>query len=157
MCAAWSLGPPVQFGDLILPTFIGPDGTSIYYGDKGGRIVTEERVIGALKQICNERELRVHYGGVGSCEALYRISPRMVDDFCKQGCICMENGEAATLFAVTREAGIIGAALFQPYIDLERGWDPGVLSSELYRTTCHLQAEVVLEAIRRLDTQGRLS
>jgi uridine phosphorylase len=31
VCAAWSLGPPVQFGDLILPTSsVGRDGTSIH-------------------------------------------------------------------------------------------------------------------------------
>jgi hypothetical protein len=34
VCAAWSLGSPVGFGDLIVPSYsIGADGTSIHYGN----------------------------------------------------------------------------------------------------------------------------
>ncbi len=38
VCAAWSLGSPVQFGDLIVPAFsVGPDGTSIHYGNTSAK------------------------------------------------------------------------------------------------------------------------
>jgi uridine phosphorylase len=42
VCAAWSLGSPVLLGDLIAPSFsVGPDETSIDYGNDGKRISAE--------------------------------------------------------------------------------------------------------------------
>ncbi len=146
VCAAWSLGPPVQFGDLIIPSFsVGPDGTSIHYGNTKGRVSANARVVEVLQEASRARGENVHVGGNAICEALYRITPEMVKEFREQGCLCMENGEAATLFAVTQTLGVPSGALFQPYIDLTRGWDPNRLD-ERYRETCRLQAEVVLAA-----------
>ena len=48
----------------------------------------------------------------------------MVDAFRRRGCLCMDNGEASTLFAVARALDSLGGVLFQPYIDLTRGWNP---------------------------------
>jgi hypothetical protein len=59
------------------------------------------------------------------------------------------------LFAVTQTLGVLGGVLFQPYIELAQGWDPARLD-EVYRTACHLQAEVVLEASVQLARQGLL-
>jgi uridine phosphorylase len=51
VCAAWSLGPPVQFGDLIVPTFsVGQDGTSIHYGNSYGEVHTAPEVVHALTE-----------------------------------------------------------------------------------------------------------
>jgi uridine phosphorylase len=156
VCAAWSLGPPIHFGDLIVPTFsVGPDGTSIHYGNTSDRVQANPSVVEALAAACHQRGATVHMGGNASCEALYRITRQMVEDFRERGCLCMENGEASTLFAATQTLGVLGGALFQPYIELAQGWDPTRLDT-VYRATCHLQAEIVLEASTRLRQQGFL-
>jgi len=156
VCAAWSLGPPVQFGDLIVPAFsVGPDGTSIHYGNTSGQVHADPVVVEALTAACRGQGATVHVGGNASCEALYRITPQMAEGFRKRGCLCMENGEASTLFAVTQALGVLGGVLFQPYIELAQGWDPARLD-EVYRAACHLQAEVVLEASVQLSQQGLL-
>ena len=146
VCAAWSLGPPVQFGDLVIPSFsVGTDGTSPHYGNAAGRIFANARVTEALQEAGGARGATIHVGGNATCEALYRVSPEMVEAFREQGCLCMENGEAATLFAATQALGVPSGALFQSYIDLRKGWDPNRLD-ERYRETCRLQAEIVLAA-----------
>lgn len=154
--ATWSLGPPVQFGDLIVPTFsVGPDGTSIHYGNSQGEVHAAPKVVDALVEACRVLDARYHIGGNATCEALYRITPKMAEGFRERGCLCMENGEAITLFAVARSLNILSGALFQPYIELAQGWDPARLD-EVYRTACHLQAEAVLKASVRLRQQGLL-
>ena len=40
--------------------------------------------------------------------------------------------------------------LFQPYIDLNEGWNPARLSDQAYRATGRLQADVVLAAADQL-------
>jgi uridine phosphorylase len=152
-CAAWSLGRPIQFGDLIIPSFsVGSDGTSIHYGNTKARVSADTRVVEALQQASRARGVTVHVGGNATCEALYRITPEMVEAFREQGCLCMENGEAATLFAVTQALDVPSGALFQPYIDLTKGWDPNRFD-ERYWEACRLQAEIVLEAGSRLNKQ----
>jgi uridine phosphorylase len=155
-CAAWSLGPPVRFGDLIVPAFsVGPDGTSIHYGNDREHISAERAVVGALEAACRGQGIGVHVGGNASCEALYRISSQRAEQFRQQGCLCMDNGEASTLFAVSRALGVLGGVLFQPYIELARGWDPARMD-ERYRDACQVQAEVVLEAAVQLGQRGLL-
>jgi uridine phosphorylase len=147
VCAAWSLGPPIQYGDLIVPAFsIGPDGTSIHYGNDESEVHVAPEVVDALVESCQSLGARHHTGGNGTCEAMYRITPQMAESFRMRGCLCMDNGEANTLVSVTRTMGIAGGVLFQPYIDLNTGWDPAILRQEQYHTTCRLQAEVVLQA-----------
>jgi uridine phosphorylase len=155
-CAAWSLGAPVQFGDILVPSFaVGPDGTSIHYENPEGRIEADSIVVAALAGSARKRGATVHVGGNASCEALYRITPEMGEDFRNQGCLSMENGEAATLFAVCRSFGIPGGVIFQPYIDLTEGWSPSRLD-ERYHKTCRLQADVVLDAALRLHDVKRI-
>ena len=101
-------------------------------------------------------DARHHVGGNGTCEALYRITPGMTGDFRRRGCMCMDNGEASTLFAVARTLHILGGVLFQPYIELAQGWDPARLSDERYHTACRIQAQVVLEASIWLRRRGLL-
>ena len=157
VCAAWSLGPPVQFGDLIVPSVsLGPNGTSIHYGSEQEAVRAVPAVAEALAAACQGRGARHHVGGNAACEALYRIAPQMVEEFRRRGCLCMDNGEASTLFAVARCLNILGGVLFQPYIELAQGWDPAWLRDARYRETCRLQAEVVLEASTRLRQQGIL-
>jgi len=149
-CAAWSLGPPVSFGDVVVPSFaVGPDGTSIHYGNSGGRIEADPDVVEALADSARGRGATVHVGGNATCEALYRITPEMAASFRQRGCLSMENGEAAVLFAVCRSLGVPGGAIFQPYIDLAEGWNPGRFD-DAYQATCRLQADVVLDAALRL-------
>ncbi|MGA9349565.1 MAG: hypothetical protein WBW48_12300 [Anaerolineae bacterium] len=157
VCAAWALGPPVQFGDLIVPTFsIGPDGTSIHYGNTSDHVSTAPVAVEALAMACRERGATVHVGGNATCEALYRITPEMAEEFRRRGCLCMDNGEASTLFALTCTLNILGGVLFQPYIELAQGWDPARLRDVRYRDACLFQAEVVLEASTQLRRQGLL-
>jgi hypothetical protein len=80
----------------------------------------------------------------------------MADGFRDRGCLCMENGEASTLFSVARSRNVLAGVLFQPYIELSHGWDPSRLGGESYRSACRVQAEVVLEAILRLKRKGIL-
>ncbi len=156
VCPAWSLGPPVQFGDLIVPSVsLGPDGTSIHYGNDQGAVSASQAVVEALAAACQARGIRHHVGGNATCEAMYRISPQMVEDFRRRGCLCMDNGEASTLFAMAHSLNILSGVLFQPYIALPQGWNPAWLHDEGYRTTCQLQAEVVLETIASLKRQNR--
>jgi uridine phosphorylase len=157
VCAAWSLGPPVQFGDLIIPSVsLGADGTSIHYDNEGAVARAVPAVVDALAGACQEKDVQYHVGGNGTCEALYRITPEMAEGFRRRGCLCMDNGEASTLFAMARTLGVLGGVLFQPYIELAQGWDPARLRDERYRAACYLQAEVVLEASVRLERQGLL-
>jgi uridine phosphorylase len=154
-CAAWSLGAPVRFGDLIVPSFsLGCDGTSVHYGNTRGEVHTATQMVDVLTQACHARRVRVHVGGNASCEALYRITPGTVEGYRRRRCLCMENGEASTLVAVTRTLGALGGVLFQPYIDLTRGWNPVRLDERRYRDTCRLQAEIVLQASVRLKGEG---
>lgn len=153
VCAAWSLGSPVAFGDLLAPSFaVGPDGTSVHYGNSAGRIDADPAVVQALATAARERGVTIHVGGNASCEALYRISEETAAGFRQHGCLSMENGEAAVLFSVCRSVGIRGGVLFQPYIDLSEGWKPERLD-EAYRETCRLQADIVLDAALRLEGQ----
>ena len=155
VCATWSLGPPVQFGDLIVPAFcLGPDGTSIHYGNAEGEVHADPPVVDALAQACAALGVAHHVGGNGSCEALYRITPEMANGFRNRGCLCMENGEASTLFSVARSHDVLAGVLFQPYIELAHGWDPSHLGDRRYRSACRFQAEVVLEATLRLKQKG---
>jgi len=157
VCAAWSLGPPVQFGDLIVPPVsLGPDGTSIHYGNEERAARPVPAVVEALAVTCQEKGIRYHVGGNATCEAMYRITSEMVEEFRRQRCLCMDNGEASTLFAVTRTLDVPGGVLFQPYLELSRGCEPARLRDERYRDTCYLQAEVVLEASARLEQQELL-
>ena len=157
VCAAWSLGPPVQFGDLIVPAFsLGPDGTSIHYGNAEEEVHAEPTVVDALTRACSALGVAHHVGGNGSCEALYRITPEMAEGFRDRGCLCMENGEASTLFSVARSLDVLAGVLFQPYIELSHGWDPSRLAGESYRSACRAQAEVVLQASLRLKRKGLL-
>ncbi len=80
----------------------------------------------------------------------------MVEEFRAQGCLCMENGEASTLFAMARTLGVPAGVLFQPYIDLLQGWNPNRLDHR-YRAACRLQAEVLLDASLRLREQGLIA
>jgi hypothetical protein len=158
VCAAWSLGPPVQFGDLIVPTFsIGHDGISIHYGNSQDKVHAAPEIVKALTEACRALDARHHTGGNGTCEALYRIAPAMADDFRRRGCLCMDNGEASTLFAVARALSIVGGVLFQPYIELAQGWNPARLRDVRYRDACRLQAEVVLKASTQLRRQELLA
>lgn len=153
-CAAWSLGKPVRFGDLIVPSFsVGPDGTSIHYGNTSQHVEGDPDVVEALIRAAKDRDATVRVGGNATCEALYRITPRMAESFRKEGCLCMENGEASTLFSVCKALGIKGGVLFQPYIDLTEGWNPERLD-DTYRATCRVQAEVILEASAGLRSTG---
>ena len=157
VCAAWSLGPPVEVGDLIVPSFsVGPDGTSIHYGNRSGHVAADPQVVAALASACRERGGRVHVGGNASCEALYGVTPQMAEGFRRRGCLSVENGEASTLLAVAQMLGVLGGVLFQPYIELAHGWQPGVLRDERYGATCRIQAEAVLQAGVRLQEAGLL-
>jgi uridine phosphorylase len=150
VCAAWSLGEPLGWGDLVVPAYsVGPDGTSIHYGNATGHVSADPVVVATLLAAGRERGATVHVGGNATCEALYRITPAIVETVRGQGCLCMENGEASTLFAMAQALGFAAGALFQPYIDLERGWDPALLD-ERFRATARLQAEIALEAGLRL-------
>jgi uridine phosphorylase len=147
VCAAWSLGPPVAFGDLLVPAFsVGLDGTSMHYGNAAGCVQAQPAVVDALRTACRALGVRAHVGGNASCEALYRITRQMVERYRRRGCLSMDNGEASTLFALAGVLGLRCGVLFQPYIALEQGWNPSRLADVRYRETCRHQAEVVVEA-----------
>ena len=88
-------------------------------------------------------------GGVGCCEAFYRITREMVEHYREQGCLSMENGEVAALYSLANSRTIHAGVFLQPYLDLERGPDLSYID-EKYRETCIKQARIALKVLQRL-------
>ncbi|MFX1283996.1 MAG: hypothetical protein ACFFB5_10090 [Promethearchaeota archaeon] len=157
VCASWGLGENYLLkGQLHLPSFaIGIDGTSVHYENKNWRIENEPRAFNALTTTLNKIGTNWKEGGVGACEAIYRITPDSMDEFRKKGCISMENGEVATLYSIAKAKKIPIGALLQPYIDLEKGWNISYLDKE-YIKTCKVQAHVAVETLKILHQHENL-
>ncbi|MFX0095608.1 MAG: hypothetical protein ACFFBD_27975, partial [Candidatus Hodarchaeota archaeon] len=147
LCASWGLGDKYLYkGQIHLPSFaIGLDGTSPHYGNKEWKVEPEPRTFKALATALNELGGSWKEGGVAACEALYRITPEMVTEFRKKGCLSMENGEVASLYSLAKTKNILIGVLLQPYIDLEQGWKTSYMD-EIYAETCKLQARAALKA-----------
>lgn len=155
LCASWSLGQDwLARGQIQVPSFaVGLDGTSPHYGNKGFRIHADETTLQALS--CSLREMGASWkeGGVGSCEAIYRITPDMIEDYKSTGCLSMENGETAALFALACQKRFNMGVLLQPYIDLTRGWTVSYMD-ETYRRTCFVQARAAVRTIEKLHEES---
>ncbi|TFF96412.1 hypothetical protein EU546_01460 [Candidatus Thorarchaeota archaeon] len=153
LCASWSLGPDrLAKGEIQLPTFaVGLDGTSPHYGNSGFRVKSQKRVDQALSSALDESRAEWKTGGVGSCEAIYRISQEMVDDYVKMGCLSMENGETAALFSLAKVKDLNVGILLQPYLDLTQGWAISYMD-DAYKTACHSQAEAAMLALKTLHS-----
>ena len=151
LCASWGLGREyLAKGEIHLPSFaVGIDGTSPHYGNTAGRVEAEPRARDALAAALDQVGAAWKEGGVGSCEAFYRITPALADGFRQQGCLSMENGETAALFALARAHEIPIGVLLQPYIDLEQGWSLSFMG-ERYSETGRLQARAAVVASRVL-------
>jgi uridine phosphorylase len=151
LCASWGLGKEyLDEGVIQLPSFaVGMDGTSPHYGNLGWRAEAEPRAFKALVSGLDKVGAVWKEGGVGSCEAFYRITPELVDEFRQQGCLSMENGEVAALYSLARERGIPIGVLLQPYIDLEGRWRISYMG-EKYAESGRLQAQAAIEAARIL-------
>ena len=147
LCASWSLGETyLQKGQLHLPNIaIGLDGTSIHYGNKKGKIKSEAEAFRALEASVKEMCADCKIGGVGSFEALYRITPQIVSKYRKLKCLSVDNGEAAIFFSIGNLYKHPLGVLFQPYIDLEKGWNISYMGDE-YRKSCRLQSKIALRA-----------
>ncbi|NHJ12979.1 MAG: hypothetical protein EAX95_04845 [Candidatus Thorarchaeota archaeon] len=152
LCASWSLGPEyLNKGEIHLPTSaLGIDGTSIHYGSPDGEIENESRAFEALAQVLDEISTAWKQGPVGSCEAIYRVTPELAMDYRNRGCLSMENGEAAALYSLARVTGTAIGVLFQPYIDLTKGWSASYMDA-VYLETCRIQAKAALRAVRILS------
>jgi len=109
----------------------------------------EPRAFKALASALDEAEAAWKEGGVGSCEALYRITPELADEFRQQGCLSVDNGEVAALYALAKERDIPSGVLLQPYIDLEGGWRVSYMGQK-YADGGRLQAQAAIEAARIL-------
>jgi uridine phosphorylase len=153
LCASWGLGESyLGRGEIHLPTFaVGIDGTSPHYGNTEGRVEAEPQAFRALAAALDEIGAAWKQGGVGSCEAFYRITPQLADRFREQGCLSMENGETAALFALARAHDVPIGVLLQPYIDLEQGWSLDYMGDE-YRESGRLQARAAAQASKALLT-----
>jgi len=151
LCASWGLGSEyLDQGEIHLPSFaVGIDGTSPHYGNRDWTAEAEPRAFKALATALDEVGATWKEGGVGSCEAFYRITAEMVEDFRQQGCLSMENGETAALYSLAKERDIPIGVLLQPYIDLEQGWKISYMG-EKYVKTGQIQARAAIEASRIL-------
>lgn len=149
VCASWSLGEKhLGKGQIHLPNVaVGMDGTTYHYGNVNYRVEAESDTQSALRDALSELGADWKEGGVGCCEAFYRITREMVCSFRDQGCLSMDNGEVAVLYSLAREKGIKVGVLLQPYIDLEKGFDIFYLD-ETYRETCRMQVRAVLRVIQ---------
>lgn len=153
LCASWSLGERyLRKGQIHVPSFaVGLDGTSYHYGNVNYRIDAEPVTHACLVEALETEDIDWKQGGVGCCEAIYRITRQMMEGYRKQGCLSMENGEVAALYTIAKVHGISVGVLLQPYIDLERGYDSSYMGKE-YEETCRVQARV---AVRTLEfSQG---
>ncbi len=155
LCASWGLGKEqLEEGQIHLPSFgVGMDATSPHYGNCDWRVEAEPRAFQALAAGLNKVGARWKQGGVGCCEAFYRITPQMAEDFRGQGCLSMENGETAALYSLARERDIPIGVLLQPYIDLEQGWSLSYMGDK-YAESGRLQVRAALEASRSLFGKG---
>jgi uridine phosphorylase len=151
LCASWSLGSEyLNKGQIHLPSFaVGFDGTSCHYGNVGYSVEAEPVAFAALADSLSDSGADWKKGGVGSCEAFYRITPEMVDNFREQGCLSMENGEVAVLYTLAKVFGIQVGVLLQPYIDLAQGFDVGYIDGT-YHDTCRSQAFAAVDAIGKV-------
>jgi uridine phosphorylase len=151
LCASWGLGRAyLDAGEIHLPSFaVGMDGTSPHYGNHDRRPEAEPRAFKALAFGLDKVGAVWKEGGVGSCEAFYRITPELADEFREQGCLSMENGEVAALYSLAKEHDIPIGVLLQPYIDLEGGWRISYMG-EKYAESGRLQARAAIEAARIL-------
>ncbi|UCF70532.1 MAG: hypothetical protein JSW49_10095 [candidate division WOR-3 bacterium] len=148
LCASWSVGDDILGqGQIHLPSFaIGPDGTSCHYGNVGYSVEAEPLMFAALADSLAESGADWKEGGVGCCEAIYRITPEMVDSYREQGCLSMENGEVAVLYTLAKVFGIQVGVLLQPYIDLTQGFDITYMGRK-YHDTCRVQAFAAVDTI----------
>jgi uridine phosphorylase len=151
LCASWGLGKGyLDQGVIHLPSFaVGIDGTSPHYGITAGRVQAEPQAFEALATALDSLGANWKSGGVGSCEAFYRITPQLADKFRDQGCLSMENGETAALFALAEAHEIPIGILLQPYIDLQEGWNLSYMG-EKYQESGRIQVRAVVEASRTL-------
>jgi len=147
LCACWSFGDTyLKKGQILLPEFAaGFDGTSRHYNNKQGLVRAEPQVIQALAGALNELEADWKRGGIGCCEALYRINRTMVQSYIDQGCHAMENGEVAVLYSLAQQFNVRAGVLLQPYIDLSKGWDTSYMD-KTYAQTCRTQAKAAVKA-----------
>ncbi len=152
LCASWGLGKAyLDEGEIHLPSFaVGMDGISPHYGNLRWRAEAEPRAFKALATALDRVGAVWKEGGVGCCEAFYRITPELADSFREQGCLSMENGEVAALYSLAKEHDIPIGVLLQPYIDLEQGWKTSFMG-EKYTETGRLQVHAAIEAWRILE------
>jgi len=152
LCASWSLGDRyLRKGQIQVPSFaVGFDGTSYHYGNTEYRINAEPVTYNILIEALQAEDVDWKQGGVGCCEAFYRITREMVDDYRKGGCLSMENGEVAVLYSLASLRKIHVGVLLQSYIDLERGLDLSYINSK-YPETCKAQAHIALKALKKLN------
>jgi uridine phosphorylase len=148
LCASWGLGEDcLKKGQIHLPTFaVGYDGTSFHYGNVDFRIAAEPVAFDVLADSLANSGVAWERGGVGCCEAFYRITPEMVNDYRDQGCLSMENGEVAVMYTLARVYRIQVGVLLQPYIDLKQGFDISYMDG-IYHDTCRSQALIAVDAI----------
>lgn len=151
LCASWGLGEDyLSQGQIHLPNFaIGFDGTSSYYGNEDWDVKCETTGFTALKTALDKFNFDYKVGGVGCCEAIYRISSELVNVYRTSGCLSIENGEVASLYSLAHVRNISTGVLLQPYIDLAKGWELSYMG-KTYHTTCKLQAKTAIEAFRIL-------
>lgn len=151
LCASWGLGQAyLDEGEIHLPSFaIGMDGTSPHYGNLDWRVEAEPRAFDALATALDKVGAVWKEGGVGSCEAFYRVTPELADEFREQGCLSMENGEVAALYSLAKVHDMRIGVLLQPYIDLEQGWSISFMG-EKYVESGRLQVHAAIEASRIL-------
>ncbi len=155
LCASWGLGEGyLAKGEIQLPSFaIGMDGTSPHYGNRDWRVEAEPRALNALATALDTVGAAWKAGGVGCCEAFYRITPELADSFREQGCLSMENGEVAALYSLAKERDISIGVLLQPYLDLEQGWRLSFMG-EKYSETGRLQVRAAIAASRILQGEN---
>ncbi len=155
LCASWSLGKDyLKKGQIHLPSFAaGMDGTSPYYCNKEFKVDAESQTLKAIAATLDAMAIDWKQGGVGTCEAFYRMTPQLVDEYRKQGCLSMENGEVSALYALARTHNICTGVLLQPYIDLEKGWKISFMD-DTYKETCRLQARAAVQAAKTIIENG---
>jgi uridine phosphorylase len=151
ICATWSLGEKfLQKGEFHLPNYaFGIDGTSFHYGNQEGKIKSEYNAFKTLKTLLEAGKVKWKVGGIGSCEAIYRITEEMVERYQKLGCLSMDNGEIASLFSLAKEYHIPIGALVHPYLNLDEGWNSAYID-QMYVNTCKKQTDIALKALELL-------
>jgi purine-nucleoside phosphorylase len=122
-----AIDPEVNVGDVILPTAgISGDGTSRHYAaDDPSASRPSAHLAGGLAAALTRGGMTVHQGPVGSTDAIFKETPRLIDGFRNRGAIGVDMEVSAVLTAGRFLGARVAAVLLVSDRVSGEHWQPG--------------------------------